>query len=361
MAQHFSQSKEFRNLTLPKIQELSEQESWECFVKLRWGNLTTMPCPSCGTVDKHYPRRARKQWCCRSCSKVFSVTTDTPFLDRKLPFKQLLLLIYLFVAAPKGLAANQVLALMGVTFRTAYQNLGKIREAIFETQDCSAMSGVVQIDGGHFCGKPRRPRRRNHMSSEIANHRLRNRKASIAPPKASYSIEPWNAEKLKKRRIVLVLRQLSNITSRGATRTIIAVIPAEDQKNAIPIIQKLVRRESTIQTDDGRAFSSLTAWYEHQTVRHSAEYCTDDGVNNNQAESYFSRMRRAEYGVHHGMRPQYLAFFATEFAWREDSRKMPLREKFIGLIEKLFQCDVSRAWRGYAQGHRLGFEYMDYS
>jgi len=69
-------------------------------------------------------------------------------------------------------------------------------------------------------------------------------------------------------------------------------------------------------------------------------------------------MRRAEYGVHHGMRPQYLAFYAAEFAWREMHRAESLGTKFFGLLKMVLSCDISRAWRGYAQGRRLGFEYL---
>lgn len=332
---------------------MKEEEAWEIFVISRWGSTTFVPCPECGAIDKHYWRKTRKQWSCKHCSRVFSVTSDTPFSNRRLSFKSLVALAYLCASSPKGLSANWVASQLGVSFRTAFQNLGKIREAIFQTQDTAPLSGVVHIDGGHFCGKPRRPRRRTKMTSTIANNILRNRKASIVPPKRGVTVEPWNQEKLKNRRIVIVMRE-----ARLGGRTIIAVVPAETQKNVIPVVRKCVTLGATIQSDDGSAYSPLSIWYNHQVVCHSKEYCTDDGVNNNYAEGFFSRMRRAEYGVHHGMRPQYLSFYAAEFAWRETVSKTSLKEKFFNLLKKVLSCDVSRAWRGYAQGIRLGFEYL---
>lgn len=164
--------------------------------------------------------------------------------------------------------------------------------------------------------------------------------------------------KFKNRRIVLVMRQLSPIPGQGAERTITRVIMAEDAKHALPVIRKYVAPGAVIQSDDGHAYTNLIAWYDHQTVRHSVEYATDTGINNNQAESYFGRMRRAEYGTYHGMRPQYLAFYASEMAWREDTRRQSLAQKFEGLLTKMFRCGLSKAWRGYFQGHRLGFEYL---
>lgn len=353
MAQHVSQSKAYRNLTLPQIMGLSEQEAWETFAKCRWGSTTLVSCPECGVVDEHYWRKTRRQWCCKHCSRIFSVTSDTPFKGLRLSFKLLLLLVYMYATFPKGVAANMATGQLGVTYRTAVQNFGKIREAIFQTQDVTPLSGVVQIDGGHFCGKPRRPRRRTKMTSTIANNILRNRKASIVPPKPGVTIEPWNEKKLRNRRIVIVMRE-----ARPGGRTIVAIVMAENQRNVVPLVRKYVTPGAIIQTDDGKAYMPLSSWYSHQTVRHSVEYCTDDGVNNNHAESFFSRMRRAEYGTYHGMRPQYLAFYAAEFGWREMTQKLSLKEKLLGLLTKVLSCDISRAWRGYAQGNRLGFEYL---
>ena len=206
MAQHISQSKQYRNLSLIQIASTSDEEAWNMFVSMRWGNKEKISCPVCGAIDKHYFIRTRRQWRCKHCATTFSVTTGTPFQDRKLPFNKLLLLIYLFTTNPKGLPANKVLAEIGVTFRTAYVNIGKIREAIFQMMDLTPLTGLVQIDGMHCCGKPRRPRRRQKVTSAIANNRLRNRKASIVPHKRGTSIEPWNARKLEKRHIVMVLR-----------------------------------------------------------------------------------------------------------------------------------------------------------
>lgn len=357
MAQPFTQSKAYRDLTYTAICDLTEQQAREKFTLLRWGSLTAMPCPECGTLDTHYPRRQRLQWRCKHCDRIFSVATGTPFDRRKLPYKTILLLIYEFVSSPKGCSASALHSKLGITYRTAYQNLSKLREVLFEQTDSTPLSGTVHIDGGHFCGKPRRPRKRTKATSSIVNSKLRNRKAGMVP-NGSTHLEPWNQVKFKNRRIVLVMRQLSQTRGKGAERTIARVIMAENSKNAVPVIRNYVAPGAVIQSDDGHAYTSLMAWYDHQTVRHSVEYATDNGVNNNQAESYFGRLRRAEYGTYHGMRPQYLAFYASEMAWREDTRRQSLAQKFEGILTMVFRCGLSKAWRGYFQGHRLGFEYL---
>lgn len=81
-----------------------------------------------------------------------------------------------------------------------------------------------------------------------------------------------------------------------------------------------VIRGSKIMTDECNAYTRLNANYEHEVVNHQIEYSTIDGVNENQAESYFSRLRRYVFGIAHNSRPKYLADIAWEMAWREDVR-----------------------------------------
>jgi len=355
--QPFCQTKAYRNLAEDEITELTEEQAREQFTLFRWGSTTEMPCPACGSVDQHYHRRSRHQWRCKHCYTDFSVTTGTPFLNRKLPFKKILHLIYDFIASPKGCAADEYHAKRGVTLRAAYLNFHKIREALFEMRDQTPLSGLVQVDGGHFCGKPRRPRQRKQVTSGIVNNKLRNRKASMIPGGQTPTMEPWNREKYINRRIAIVLRQCGK-KGEGANRTIVAIAMNENAESVIPLVRKYVVPGSTVWTDDGHAYKRLSAWYDHDSVTHSKEYSTDKGVNNNQAESYFSRLRRAEYGIYHGMRCQYFAFYANEYVWRADMNKKTLGEKYADAMEKIFKCGPSKSWRGYGGGHRLGFEYM---
>jgi hypothetical protein len=58
-------------------------------------------------------------------------------------------------------------------------------------------------------------------------------------------------------------------------------------------------------------------------VNHSVEYKAEDGANVNQAESYFSRLRRAEIGQHHRISGHLLHQYANEAAWREVFQFVP--------------------------------------
>jgi len=79
---------------------------------------------------------------------------------------------------------------------------------------------------------------------------------------------------------------------------------------------------SIVHADEAGGWDRLHAYYDVMRINHSVAF-SKDGACTNQAESYFSRLRRAELGQHHHISGKYLAAYAVEMAWREDSRRMP--------------------------------------
>ncbi len=67
------------------------------------------------------------------------------------------------------------------------------------------------------------------------------------------------------------------------------------------------------------------------------------------AESFFSRLRRAEIGAHHHISGRYLAAYASEMAWREDNRRISNGEQFLQVMAASLTHPVSRLLKGYWQ------------
>jgi transposase-like protein len=361
MAIKYSQSKQNRNLSLFDVTDLTEEQSWEWLKKLRWGDGKETKCPDCLCIAEHYFIKTRKQWTCKKCSHRFSVTSSSPFASHKLSLRKILCLIYSFVSASQGLSANSFHAEFGTTLKTVFHNLGKVREILYETTDRSPLEGLVHIDCAHFCGKPRRGNTRKKTDSFVINNKLRSRKDSIVPNVKTHP-ETWNIQKLKKRRILLALSQADpdSYEGKGSNRTLYFVLEKENGDTIIPIIKKYVEKSALIHTDFGNAFNriELDIGNHHLKVNHSVQYQDSEGVNNNYAESFFSRLRRAEFGTYNGMRPQYFAFYAAEFSWRDAMKKTSLRDKFEDVIIKAFSREKSKAFCNYNHGHRLNFEYV---
>lgn len=145
-----------------KLQGMSEDQAEMILANARWGSEDHQGCPRCGTFAVHYRRRTRRQWRCRitGCGHVFSVTSGTRLDNHKLRFLQILRLIVSFEASPKGVTLARVANDVGMTEKSAQQNLFKVREVIRDFADLSPLSGLVHIDGAHLCGKLRKSNRR---------------------------------------------------------------------------------------------------------------------------------------------------------------------------------------------------------
>jgi hypothetical protein len=100
---------------------------------------------------------------------------------------------------------------------------------------------------------------------------------------------------------------------------------------------------------ESSAWERLHASYDTRRVNHSQEYATDDGTSVNQAESYFSRLRRAEIGQHHRISGRYLYQYANEMAWREDNRRLPNGMNWRLVTGAALRHAKSQTWAGYWQ------------
>lgn len=352
MAQHRLKTAAVRDFTVNDVAFMTEDDAFWHFVKIRWGDRDHAICPHCGVVDQHYFRQTRKQWRCKHCDGYFSVTTKSVFEDHKLGFKRMLLGLMEFISSANGISHHALSRKMNVQQKTAQAFVGKIREALWGSRPQIKLEGTVQIDGGHFGGRPRHGRVRKQSKAAIAAHVeaqiIGKKNQDKAPRRAGRSKKNWI--RFKKRRVVMVLRELYPERGKGAKRTIVAVCMSENETDAIQLAQSYIAPGSLVMTDENPAYNQLSCWHDHRTVQHAVEFSTVDGVNDNQAESYFSRLRRYVLGVSHRIEPKYMADIGVEMAWREDVRSNTEGEKLSLLLKAAFSRGKSKWWRGYWQG-----------
>lgn len=346
MAQHFLKSSASRDFTVADVAFMTEEECHEKFIQLRWGNRDRVVCSHCGVVDKHYYRANRHQWRCKHCDGYFSVTTGTPLEDHKLDFKRILLGLTEFISSANGISYHALARKMNIQIKTAQAFIGKLREVMHALRPQIQLEGVVQIDGGHFGGRPRHDRVRRKSNAAISEHV----EAQLQKKKKRQGRSSANWHRFQKRRVVMVLRELHTDPKMGATKTIVAICKSENESDAIKLAQTYIKPGTLIMTDENPAYNQLSSWYDHRTVQHALEFSTLDGINDNQAESYFSRLRRYVKGVSHRIEPKYMADIAVEMAWREDTRRKNEGGKLEVLLKAVFSHGRSMWWRGYWQG-----------
>ena len=319
MAQHFLLSAAARTLSLASVARMSDEEALAKFVAIRWADNAGKPyCPRCGCT-RLSAITTRRVWACSGCKYRFSVTAQTIFADRKMPIRDILLAIAIFANGAKGHSALQLSRDLACQYRTAFVLAHKIREALgAAVHSTPELSGTVQVDG-LYTGGHRKPENRK---ADRKDRRL---------------VE----EQTGKRQVVVVAREVGG-------RTVPFVVPRESA--AVPLIRNRVTSGTIVHADEAPGWDALHASFDTRRVNHSVEYVAEDGANVNWAESWFSRLRRAQYGVHHRISGPYLAAYSNEMAWREDHRRVSNGAQWQLMTAATLRHPISNTWRGY--GHR---------
>lgn len=316
MPQHFLLSAAARSLSLATVARMSEDEAWQAFKLIRWSETQGEPvCPRCGCLDS-YTYKARKVFRCKGCSHQFTVTSGTIFASRKMPIRDYLLAIAIFVNGAKGHSALQLSRDLDCQYKSAYVLAHKLREAVAAGADAEKASGEVEVDGLYIGGSIRPANRKE----DRVDRRLAQNQTG-------------------KRQVVAVMRERNG-------KTLPFVVPSEDA--AVPTIKARVTDGSTIYADEAAHWDALHGKFLTKRINHSIEYSNGEACTN-QAESFFSRLRRAEIGTHHHIAGPYLNSYANEMAWREDNRRVSNGELYLMAADAALKHPKSQQWCGYWQ------------
>jgi transposase-like protein len=314
--QHFLLSTKARTLSLAKVMRLSDDEAFDTFKAIRWASTEGAPmCTRCGCLSI-YRLNDNRRFKCAACHHKFSVTSGTIFASRKLAIRDYLAAIAIFVNGAKGHSALQLSRDLDVQYKTAFVLTHKLREALAAEQAQAVIDGEAAVDGAYFGGYVKPANRREDRKD-------RRRKVY----------------QTGKRQVVIVARELAGETATHVART---------EADGVPFVMSRVRRGTVIHADEASHWDALEARFLTKRINHSEAYSTPEACTN-MAESFFSRLRRAEIGTHHHIAGPYLSAYAAEMGWREDRRRVSNGEQFLAATAAALRHPVSRQWKGYWQ------------
>jgi transposase-like protein len=324
MAQHFLLSRAAKTLSLAQVFQLKDADAEMAFRRIRWADTNGEPvCSHCGSLDAYDCRRLKgaPRFRCRSCKKDFTITSGTLFASAKLPLRCYLAAIAIFCNEVKGKSALALSRDLNVSYKCAFVLLHKLREAMADELKGRVVGGegkTAEIDGGYFGGyvKPA------NMKADRLDRRFTRNQSG-------------------KRKVVVI------ITERGGN-SVPAVFSSESR--AASFIKARIAKGTTVHADESGAWDGLHERFEMKRINHQEAY-SFDGACTNQAEEYFSRLRRAEIGIHHHIAGAYLLRYAQESSWREDNRRVSNGDQVNRVAALAMKRGKSVDFTGYWQRH----------
>jgi transposase-like protein len=264
----------------------------EFMVARRWPKGVT--CPQCGSAAVYFDS-SRNGWECktRHPKRKFTLKTGTIFEDSALGLDKWLPAVWMIANCRNGVSSHELGRSLGVTQKTAWFMLQRIRLAM---QDDSGgggkLGGEVEVDETFIGGKAR------NMHAD--KRRRLNQKKSMYGKVAVMGLLERHGE--------------------GASRVRTQIVPNVRKHHLATEVRRHVEPDSTVYTDALRSYSDLGQTYIHKVIDHAEAY-VDGAVHTNGLESYWSLLKRTIKGTYVSVEPFHLFRYLDEQAFRFNERK----------------------------------------
>jgi transposase-like protein len=270
-------------------------------VDLRWSS--GVACPTCDSREVKY-LGSRRLWKCKTKHprQQFSAKVGTVFEDSPISLAKWLPAVWLLANCKNGISSYELARDLGVTQKTAWFMLQRLRLAMQVDGTLEKISGsgsIVEVDETWIGGKARlmnAKRRRKVSKTDKTEHKAR----------GPYAISG--------KAIVFGMLERG-----GRVRTL--MVPNTGRATLLPELAKRVQRGSEIHTDEHSAYGGLAArYYEHKVVNHAVTYVSGN-VHTNSMENFWSLLKRAIRGTYVSVEPFHLFRYLDEQSFRFNLRK----------------------------------------
>jgi transposase-like protein len=260
----------------------------EYLVARRWPNGVT--CPRCGS-DKVAFMEKYNRWQCNAkthANRQFTSKTGTIFEDSPLGLDKWLAAMWLLVTCKNGISSYEVSRDLGVSQKSAWHMMHRIRLATQNLSTGGKLSGEVEIDETFIGGKSRNM------------HKAK------------------RAEKITgtggKDKVVVM-----GMMERGGNVRAM-VVDNRKKKTVQKHVKDHVEAGAAIFTDEPKSYDGLESDFQHAVINHAVEY-VNGNVHTNAMENFWSLLKRGLHGTYISVEPFHLFRYIDEQAFRFNNRK----------------------------------------
>ena len=261
-------------------------------------------CGHCGSAHTRTVEGARPMpYWCTDCRSYFSIKTGTLLEYTQLPLRKWVFAIYLHVTSLKGVSSMKLHRDIGVSQKTAWHMLQRIRKAFDDRDDDHGpFGGPVEVDETYVGGK------RKNMSN--AKRKAQTGRGTVGKTAVAGMKD----------------RDTNRVRAEVAATTDTATLEGFGARHARP--------GATVYTDEAAAYQGLSDLrYRHESVRHSVSEYVNGMAHTNGMESFWSMLKRGYVGVYHKISPKHLGRYVAEFSGRHNLRSADTRTQMARLVE----------------------------
>ena len=256
-------------------------------------------CPHCGSTETfENPASESRPYRCKACGQHFSVRLGTVMERSKISLQKWAIAIYSHLTSLKGVSSMKLHRDIGVTQKTAWFMLQRIRKA-WENDD-GPFAGPVEVDETYMGGRERN----KHKGKKLKAGRGTVGKAAIVGAK-----------------------------DRKTNKIKAAVVKATDAKTLQGFVVATALAGATVYTDDAAAYKGMP--FDHASVRHSVGEYVDGMAHTNGIESFWSMLKRAHKGVYHKISPKHLQRYVDEFSGRHGVREQDTLDQMQSVVARM--------------------------
>lgn len=262
-------------------------------------------CGHCGSVNTHEVRNRKPMpYRCRDCRKYFSVRTGTPLAHSNVKLQKWVVAVYLELTSLKSISSMKLHRDIGVTQKTAWFMLQRIREAWNASGDNGQpFNGPVEVDEAYFGGK------RRNMSNK-------KRRALAGTGRGAVG-----------------KTAVAGMKDRATNQVQATVVRNTKSETLCRFIIEHTDPESTmIYTDDSLTYHVLP---KHETVKHSVSEYVRGKAHTNGVESFWALLKRAYQGTFHKLSPKHLDRYVREFAGKHNLRPFGTLDQMRLLVRSM--------------------------